>query len=391
MKQQEGSRLSLFISRRVVYALVALLCLAGVIAPRTRAAQTHITVNTTILAGNVATIPAADEWIVDPGITLTIFGSLFVEGRLTVQGVLNSSNQLTNNGVVNISGDWENSGVCGNNNLIMNTGDISNSGELRNLPGGQIWNTSANSDIDNTGLIWNRDRIYNAFGSIVNQAGAEFKNRPEAEFYTFANFDNFGLFRNRGHVNNTGQFDNLDGGTVENKPEGFFYNEGGFANNDSTVNEGVFVSESNASVDNVAGTISNESSGSIFNRGWFNNAEDTLSASGSLLVNMGYFLNDDTAVLHNDDKSAILNSGDGAQIENSFTIENRGLMQNYATFTNNQTFDNTDGSYVNFCGSLFVNNGTSLNIGSGAANMGTGTFLNPGTWSGNPISFFFCP
>jgi len=322
---------------------------------------TAMDVSGTISGG---TIPSGDEWVVQPGSTLSNTGTLsisFVHSTLTNKGTLNNATgaTLTNEGVLMNTGLLTNAGRLDNNLVLQNSrGTLFNSGTMTNVE--WIANNSG-STLVNSGTLTN-------VGSLDNYSGATLTNTG-----TLVNKSVGGTLANAGILNNA------TGATLTN--------EGMLANTGTLTNAGTLTNIINA-------TLNNNTGATLTNTGTLTNAtgatlNNKLSAtlrnsSGGTLVNAGMMENKSGGTLVNEF---------GATLTNTFYVYNYGTLTNSGTLTSSCALMNRNsltnasggvltntlgGTLTNDTGSTLTNAGTLTNA-SGGWLQNTGTLTNAGT------------
>src|SRR5688572_10453478 len=105
-------------SGKPITVWLAMLALCLGLLHQARAAQVLISSNLVIAAGIGKRVPVGDEWVVIPGVSITVDGLLIVDGILTVQGSLNNNGAITNNGTIDVEATFNNVGDTTNFGLL---------------------------------------------------------------------------------------------------------------------------------------------------------------------------------------------------------------------------------------------------------------------------------
>jgi len=325
--------------------------------------------NKTIELCQILNIDIGVILIINPGITLT------VEGTLNNKGTINNNGTIINNG--EITNDA--SGTITNNNIFTNSlgGTLTNNGTITN-----------NLEFNNIGIVENTSVIIN-HGTFSNNAGGQMNNRVIGQLnnnsdgtftnngtitnYNFVAIINAGVFNN----NLLGEIINNDNGQIYNNLLATITNNGTITNNNSGQINNNFTSQINNS-----GTITNNNSGQINNKQFgiiTNNNSGTITNN-----NRGTITNNGTI----DNNAAIDNTGTGvfepARINNLgpgiINIKSGGNINNnsFGLITNvNKININSGGQINNNSGSIFTNEIP------GRIDNGGGVITNRGTFNIN--------
>ena len=301
------------------------------------------TINNGGTLDNSATLENDGTLTNDLGALLTNSGTLSNSGMLdnidTLDntGTLNNSGMLDNIDTLNNGATGNNTGTLNNDSTLDNSGTLFNHATLNNNDGGTL---------DNSGYLYN-----NTGGTLTNSVGGTLNNNAGGTL------NNYSEINNDGTLNNAGILINNSGGTLKNT--GTITSTGIISNAGTmTLIDGV--------VDATA----------ISNSNTFNLSGGTLTVqSGSTFDNVGFFnfnggiLNVDT--LENRGVGTTFNFNGG--ILNVDTIENTasahmtltdGVVDATAIY-NSGTFNVSGGTLKVQLGSIFDNNGGTLNGNGG--------------------------
>lgn len=362
---------------------LALTFAAGMYAPRIRAQQiacpaTGVTV-TGAATNSVDPCDNAGALTINSGGTLTNTGTV----RTLSGATFSNSGTLTNNGLGALTIDQgglleNNSGGLLNNNATGfsgNDGGITVRGALRNNAGGALNNSGRLRNyrsMDNDGTLTNSSimTVYGPNGELHNNSGGTLNNDAFLTLRTGSP-----LLENRagGTVNNNGTLRLFDGSRLTNGPGAAIFNN------------------------NSGGTLQMAGSASFRNSGTVNNSGAlTLDAGPSTaqLSNYGTFNNTGSLTNRSNGFAPISEPTIGGVV-NAGTMNNIGVLINYAklvnssgTLTNNGNLINYAGTFNNLAGysvAPTVVNNASLENRAAFANFGNltnsagATFSNSGT------------
>jgi outer membrane autotransporter protein len=408
---------------------LALTFAAGMYAPRIRAQQIACPASAVTIAGaatnSVDPCDNAGALTINSGGTLTNTGTV----RTLSGATFSNSGTLTNNGLGALTIDQgglleNNSGGLLNNNATGfsgNDGGITVRGALRNNAGGALNNSGRLRNyrsMDNDGTLTNSSimTVYGPNGELHNNSGGTLNNDAILTLRTGSP-----LLENRagGTVNNNGTLRLFDGSRLTNGPGAAIFNNnsGGtlqmagsafFRNSGTVNNSGALTLDAGPSTAQLSnyGTFNN--SGSLTNRsnGFAPISEPTIGGvvNGSTMNNIGLLIN--YAKLVNS-SGTLTNNGNLINYAGTFnnlagysvapTVVNNASLENRAAFANFGNLTNSAGATFNNSGTLtnsdfnlgrvftnegmFFNNAGGLLINTGRVN-NTGLLYNGSGYMG---------
>ncbi|MDQ5984569.1 MAG: hypothetical protein CSYNP_00264 [Syntrophus sp. SKADARSKE-3] len=273
------------------------------------------------------------------------------------------------------SSDWNSVNFTDNGTINLNS-HFSNNSTFNN--NGTVWVNFIDLTVTNsTGAVFNNNSggvVEQWAGPFTNQAGATLNN--SGQFKNSNVVKNYGSLTNNagGYLWNGGVLNNYAGGSITNNGtyEGWVLNVyGGTVDNNSTwQNRGSLINYGGTFNNNIGATLTNYDSGNISNRSTFNNAGTIINSNGRTLENFsGTFTNSGTIT-----NAGILTNKAAAIFANTGILTNNGSLTNAGTINNTGTFTLALGSTYNFTGGTLNNTGTfTLNrdFTFGAAQAGT--------------------